>query len=152
MRMINNILDVSSSGIPLFQMFLLTCAPCTSPFILSMFPNCQRVQRNEYGTRFLVEKCIHIFEVWMTVQLMYCCCVWFLHVIFEGIVTILTYIQVLQRWEVGNNVNCSWWIWSRLKLFLINPNPELPSVNYLIFFIDRLYISFSYHACLLNIV
>ncbi|OXA45308.1 hypothetical protein Fcan01_20235 [Folsomia candida] len=36
---------------------------------MSMFRDCKIIPRSGYGIRFVVEKCIQAFEVWMTVQL-----------------------------------------------------------------------------------
>ncbi|XP_035708005.1 uncharacterized protein LOC118435717 [Folsomia candida] len=80
--------------VPLLQLIMLTYAPCTLPFILSMDPNCKAMIASKKGVH-LPFLGIHLFETWLWFNIMNSSALWIIYVFFSGIMSILTYFRVL---------------------------------------------------------
>ncbi|OXA61962.1 hypothetical protein Fcan01_00083 [Folsomia candida] len=89
--------EVSIRAIPTFQFALLTYAPCTPPFILSMLPACNEMTDAGDWSVTLVALLVHIFELWMSLHIVSAGGIVLIYVFLLGIVCILSYIRILER-------------------------------------------------------
>lgn len=83
--------------VPLAIIFLLLVDPCTPPFILSMSPNCNEISWMSPGPEIFVV----LFESWMGLQL-FSGTAWVFYILFAGIVEVLDYFQLLEKFEALN--------------------------------------------------
>ncbi|OXA49809.1 hypothetical protein Fcan01_16002 [Folsomia candida] len=96
--------EVTVITIPMLQFALLTYAPCTSPFILSMLPKCRQITKSSHWLENSVIVLIHIFESWMCFHMMLAGTAGIIFVFFVGMVCLLGYLRILEREiaEIGN--------------------------------------------------
>ncbi|OXA49897.1 hypothetical protein Fcan01_15891 [Folsomia candida] len=80
---------------PTLIFILLTFAPCTPPFILSMLPNCQPVQTTLLGRG--IQGLIHLYEIWTISHITYSGSIWIFYILFVGIDCMLNYLNLLKR-------------------------------------------------------
>lgn len=98
------LIEISLPVISLLQMVLLIFAPCTPPFIMSMFPNCREitsVNTCQSKLRFAG----HILDTWILSHGVYSAAIPVLFVLCAGIISFLTYFNILQgyvRWKYSN--------------------------------------------------
>ncbi|OXA61960.1 hypothetical protein Fcan01_00081, partial [Folsomia candida] len=88
--------EVSIRAIPTFQFALLTYAPCTPPFILSMLPSCKEMTDAGDWSVTMVTFLVHIFELWMSLHILSAGGIALIYVFLLGIVCILSYIRILE--------------------------------------------------------
>ncbi|OXA38752.1 hypothetical protein Fcan01_26387 [Folsomia candida] len=91
MKIFIPVATLSLTGIAIFEFLLLLFAPCTPPFLLSMFPTC----RQYYANGYLVQCGIRLFESWMQWHMLLSGGTWVIYILFVGIVCLLTYFRVL---------------------------------------------------------
>lgn len=89
--------EVTVITIPMLQFALLTYAPCTSPFILSMLPKCRQITKSSHWLENSVIVLIHIFESWMCFHMMLAGTAGIIFVFFVGMVCLLGYLRILER-------------------------------------------------------
>ncbi|OXA61323.1 hypothetical protein Fcan01_00813 [Folsomia candida] len=87
---------------PVIQLLLLTYSPCTPPFIMSIFPNCEEIMEYSQAKGWSdikgwLSMVVHGFEVWMTVHMVYAGNIWLTYIVITGIVCILEYLRILER-------------------------------------------------------
>lgn len=91
MKLLVCMIQFSLPIVPILQLTLLTFAPCTPPFILSMQPNCTG-SRVDFS---LVGIGIHLFETWMSLHMMLSAGVCIVYSLLVCTVCILTYLSIL---------------------------------------------------------
>ncbi|XP_035702376.1 uncharacterized protein LOC118433952 [Folsomia candida] len=97
MRIFIPLSNVSIMGLVLLKFVLLTFAPCTPPFILSMLSDC-KVLKGQFEFWELLG--LHLFESWMLWQMIFAGSWLCLYIIFVGIDCFLSYLRVLER-QIG---------------------------------------------------
>lgn len=90
--------DVCIPAFPVLVFILLRVVPCTPPFIASMFPGCQDVESTI--ANYLGRLGVNVFEAWMSVHIMYSAGIVACYVFFVGIIFILNFLRVLERFAV----------------------------------------------------
>ncbi|OXA42129.1 hypothetical protein Fcan01_23152 [Folsomia candida] len=94
MKLLIRIAETSAVVVPFLQLILLQFAPCTPPFIFSTIPNCSVTVSK---INWIVRLAVHIFETWMSLQMVFGCTVNIFYVLFSGVICILFYFRIIEK-------------------------------------------------------